>query len=196
MYIYRVRLDSVNGVSSTKETSIAALDLSEGEIRQTQFLEDDTIMLLWTSSGESSCQLLTMFRTLMINTTAAGSSYLLNIPFQPQSVRRPATGVSATASVSEFPIDYVPCESTPRTSEPKVPAAPLDVSAHTSLLKHAFTSTGPKADPARIEANGRQSRRAICVLYGDRLRYEVLDMDAELQDEEDDGKEDEGGSTR
>lgn len=48
VYIYRVVLDSVNGVSSTRSTSIAAFDLQEGEIRQLQFVEDDTLMILWS----------------------------------------------------------------------------------------------------------------------------------------------------
>lgn len=48
LYIYRVVLDSVNGVSSTRMTSIAALDLQEGDIRQLQFVEDDSLMILWS----------------------------------------------------------------------------------------------------------------------------------------------------
>ena len=46
VYIYPVILDSENGVSSTRSTSVAALDFQQGEIRQIQFLEDGTVMLL------------------------------------------------------------------------------------------------------------------------------------------------------
>ena len=51
MYIYRTVLDCENGVSSTRPTSIGAIDLQEGEIRQIQFVEDDTIMVLWSNNG-------------------------------------------------------------------------------------------------------------------------------------------------
>ena len=50
VYIYRIVLDSINGVSSTKSTSIAAIDLLEGEIRQIQFVDDDSLMILWSNS--------------------------------------------------------------------------------------------------------------------------------------------------
>lgn len=53
VYVYRVVLDSVNGVSSTRNTSIAALGLQEGEIRQLQFVEDDTLMILWSHPSTS-----------------------------------------------------------------------------------------------------------------------------------------------
>lgn len=51
LYIYRTILDSVNGVSSTRSTSVAAISLKQGEIRQLQFVDDDTIMALWTGEG-------------------------------------------------------------------------------------------------------------------------------------------------
>lgn len=38
-----------------------------------------------------------------------------------------------------------------------------------------------------VDVNGRKGRRAICVLYGDFMRYEVLDLDAAMgEDEEED----------
>lgn len=51
-YIYRTILDSVNGVSSTRSTSVAAVSLQQGEIRQLQFVDDDTIIVLWSSAGK------------------------------------------------------------------------------------------------------------------------------------------------
>jgi anaphase-promoting complex subunit 4 len=51
VYIYRVVSDSENGVSSTREICLGALDLQEGEIRQIQFVQDDTMMLLWSNNG-------------------------------------------------------------------------------------------------------------------------------------------------
>lgn len=35
-----------------------------------------------------------------------------------------------------------------------------------------------------MEVNGRKGRRVVCVLYGDGSRYEVFDLDAEMDDEE------------
>jgi anaphase-promoting complex subunit 4 len=40
----------------------------------------------------------------------------------------------------------------------------------------------------RFDVNGRKGRRAICVLYDDGLRYEVLDMDAEMADEDEESE--------
>lgn len=51
VYIYRTVLDSINGVSSSRHTSFAAVTLQEGEIRQLQFVEDDTLMVLWSNSS-------------------------------------------------------------------------------------------------------------------------------------------------
>ena len=51
VYIYRTVLDCENGVSSTRTTGIGAISLQEGEIRQIQFAEDDTMMVLWSNNG-------------------------------------------------------------------------------------------------------------------------------------------------
>lgn len=68
-------------------------------------------------------------------------------------------------------------------------------SSHAEFIKHVFAWSGPKSKPMRIEVNGRKGRRAICVVYGDGMRYEVIDMDAEEAEEEgEEGEEDETGS--
>lgn len=51
VYVYRTVLDSINGVSSTRHTSLAAVTLREGEVRQFQFVEDDTLMVLWSDAS-------------------------------------------------------------------------------------------------------------------------------------------------
>jgi anaphase-promoting complex subunit 4 len=52
VYIYRVSLETINGVSSTKGISIAALSLERGEIRQIQFVdEENTVMVLFSDAG-------------------------------------------------------------------------------------------------------------------------------------------------
>ncbi|GMF76409.1 unnamed protein product [Aspergillus oryzae] len=84
------------------------------------------------------------------------------------------------------------------SSTPAAPTVTLDVLAQesesTQWIKHAFTIPGPKLKPTRIYVNGRHDRRAICVLYGDGLRYEVLDLDAEMEDEEEEDEEPEEDS--
>lgn len=63
-------------------------------------------------------------------------------------------------------------------------------SPHTDLIKQVFASSGPKSRPLRIDVNGRKDRRAVCVVYGDGMRYEVLDLDGELiQDEDEEDSE-------
>lgn len=62
----------------------------------------------------------------------------------------------------------------------------------TGAIKHVFVPTGPKARPVWLDVNGRQGRRAVCVLYGDGMRYDVLDLDVaveECEDEEERGDE-------
>lgn len=50
-----------------------------------------------------------------------------------------------------------------------------------------FATSGPKIRPVRVDVHGRKDRRAVCVLYGDAMRYEVLDMDAAFEREETEG---------
>lgn len=45
-------LDSVNGVSSTKNIESAKINLQSGEIREIKFVEDNTLMLIWSNSGK------------------------------------------------------------------------------------------------------------------------------------------------
>ncbi|KAJ5126704.1 hypothetical protein N7448_007483 [Penicillium atrosanguineum] len=170
-YIYRTVLDSVNGVSSTRATSIASITLKEGEIRQLQFVQDDTLMVLWTDGK--------------------GSSYLLNFPFQPASAQQTLEKASAPALVPE----YTNCETKPTNPKPSAPATSLDVSSliETGVIRHAFTVSGSKTKPVHLDVNGRKSRRAVCVLYGDGMRYDVLDLDAAMENEEEDEEEDEEG---
>lgn len=199
VYIYRIVLDSVGGVSSTRSTSLATLDLQNGEVRQLQFVNDDTLMILWRDSSKSlthrlhipplnSVCNLTIYRT-------EGSSHLLNFPFQPDSAQ-PQSEASHPLPVV---LGYIECDSTPSVPKPTTPPTTLDLSPefhHTSVLIHIFALHGPKARPIHVDVNGRKGRRAICVLYGDAMRYEVLDLDAAMgedEDEEDDEDYQEGG---
>ncbi|CAG7942505.1 unnamed protein product [Penicillium nalgiovense] len=163
VYLYRVVLNSVGGVSSTRSTSLATLDLQNGEVRQLQFVSDDTLMILWRDSR--------------------GSSHLFNFPFQPASTQPQ----SETTDPSPLVLDYIECDSTPFAPKPTISATTLDLSPespHAGVLIHLFAPHGPKARPIHVDVNGRKGRRAICVLYGDAMRYEVLDLDATMIEDE------------
>ncbi|THC97798.1 hypothetical protein EYZ11_002714 [Aspergillus tanneri] len=173
MYLYRLVLDSANGVSSPRSTSIGAVDLQEGDIRQIQFVEDNTLMLLWSDSR--------------------GSFSLLHFTFQPVA---PGKVDAAADSVSPLPIEFHDYDSG-QTSLRPITATTLDLaspgSASTELIKHRFAVSGHKGKPARIETNGRRGRRAVCVLYSDAIQYDVLDLDAEMAEEEDEDDDEVGG---
>lgn len=66
-------------------------------------------------------------------------------------------------------------------------------STHVDRIRHAFGSTGPKSKPIRVDVNGREGRRVVCVLYGEGLRYDVLDLDNQVSEEG--NEEDEEGGT-
>ncbi|KAL4785877.1 anaphase-promoting complex, cyclosome, subunit 4-domain-containing protein [Aspergillus varians] len=158
LYVYRVVLDSENGVSSTRETQVGAINLQEGVIRQVQFVDDDKVMVLWSNNG--------------------GSAYLLQFPFQPvvQVVGDPETPFSIMYH------DIGDGEPAKETTDVDIPSPnPL----FPDLIKHQFA---PRARPVRMDVNGRKGRRAVCVLYAGALRYEILDLDAEVGDEDEEGE--------
>ena len=194
VYIYRVVLDSVNGVSSTRSTSRAALDLQEGEIRQLQFVEDDTLMVLWSHPSMSPLPLFLFTSALPANSTTEGPSYLLNFPFQPPSTISSGTDAKPP---SDLQLEYGNCSASNSGGSGPTKVLPLDIlsspdAPHATLVKHTFAAAGAGRGnrPVRVDVNGRRGRRAVCAVYGDGMRYEVFDMDAEVVEESDD--EDEG----
>ena len=88
-------------------------------------------------------------------------------------------------------LEYVECDPHPSDTKPCVSATLLDVSAlfEAGIVRHVFATSGLKAKPVRVDVNGRKGRRAVCVLYGDAMRYDVLDLDAAMEDEEDEDLE-------
>ena len=187
-------LDSVNGVSSTRSTSIAALDLQEGEIRQLQFVEDDTLMILWSHPSMSSPPPFLSTSALPANSTTEGPFYLLNLPFQPSSALSSGTD---TKPPSDLQLVYENCSASNNGGSGPTKVLHLDIlsspdAPHATLVKHTFAAagTGRGNRPVRVDVNGRRGRRAVCAVYGDGMRYEVFDMDAEVVDEEEDDDED------
>lgn len=169
MYVYRIVIDSINGVSSTRETSIAALSFKEGVVTQLQIVEDDTLMILYADDD---------------------AAYLLNLPFQPASILEASDQTDPLA----VPLNYVDNNPHPTTEKPSIQPTLVDIESlleGTDIVIHTFASSGPKSNPIHFDVNGRQGRRAVCVLYGDAMRYDVLDLDAEMEEEEYDEEEEE-----
>ncbi|KAI2791078.1 hypothetical protein POX_c03933 [Penicillium oxalicum] len=162
VYLYRLVLDSVNGVSSTRKSSVAAMSFDTGSVRQVQFVEDDTLMILYASDT---------------------TSYLLNLPFQPISTMT----ASQTDEFLFVPLNYVDNDPQPTATKPIVTPTELNIASlltETKTVIHTFAPSGPKSSPLRIDVNGRPGRRAVCVLYGDGMHYDVLDLDAAMDEEE------------
>jgi anaphase-promoting complex subunit 4 len=113
----------------------------------------------------------------------------LNIPFQPSSIHQ--------QDLNDPPIPnliYTEGDSTPSSPKPTTPITDLDLSDGyfwEGVVKHLFAAHGPKAKPVHVDVNGRKGRRAVCVLYGDSMRYEVLDLDAAMEDEDEEVDEEE-----
>ena len=56
VHIYRVRLRSVNGVTSTNNIAFTCSSLEEGSIEDTQFIDDATLMVLCSNASKGpSC---------------------------------------------------------------------------------------------------------------------------------------------
>lgn len=121
---------------------------------------------------------------VLANPDIEGFSYLVNFPFQPVS----AQPTSVKAEIPTLVLDYTVCESHPSEPKPSVQPTSLDLSSlfQSGSVRHVFATSGPKARPVQFDVNGRSGRRAICVLYGDAMRYDVLDLDAGIEDEEED----------
>ncbi|OKL64108.1 hypothetical protein UA08_01046 [Talaromyces atroroseus] len=162
LIIYRIDIQCINGVSSSKATSVASLRLPNGEIKQVQFVEDGTVMLLYTNEDRS---------------------YLLNFPISPPS--------SKNDSEPEFYPKYETYDNLTATFTPPMPdAMDLDIaSKHADIVLHCFAASGIKSKPIKLSVNGRKDRRVICVLFADMIHYEVLHIDHRYEDEDEEAEE-------
>lgn len=96
------------------------------------------------------------------------STYLINFPYR----HNPNAEFSPLRGIVERPSDNSRVHR----------VAKLDLNQHPSFFKHKFAS-GP--EPVGLEVNGRKGRRVVCVLYGDKSRYSVFDLDTAAVDEDD-----------
>jgi hypothetical protein len=128
------------------------------------------------------CFLLSIQLRVFTDFYLEGSSYLLNFPFQPASAQKTSEKASTPALVPK----YTDCETSPTDAKPAAPITSLGLSSllETGVVRHAFAVSGSKTKPVHLAVNGRKGRRAVCVLYGDGMRYDVLDLDAAMENEE------------
>lgn len=95
-------------------------------------------------------------------------------------------------------LKYTDCANQQSDAEPSVQTTTLDISSllQAGFVRHVFATSGSKARPIQLDVNGRKGRRAVCVLYGDAMRYEVLDLDdaMDVEEEDDDGEDEVEGS--
>lgn len=119
-----------------------------------------------------------------------GTSHLLNIPFQPGLVHQ-----EDTEELSVPNLIYTANDTTPTSPQPTAPLTDLNFADEYpwESIKHVFAAHGHKAKPVHVDVNGRKGRRAVCVLYGDSMRYEVLDLDAAIEEEEVEVEDEEQG---
>ncbi|OJD22627.1 hypothetical protein ACJ73_06023 [Blastomyces percursus] len=161
-YIYRVVINTINGVSSTKATLLATIDLQRGNISEIKFVEDGTLMLLLSEEN-----------TYLISFPYTTNS---NATIHPNYVRvdEDGPGISATSD------SVVPAEQLTH----------LDLANpehHAEFVRHTFIQQ-EGMEPVELQVNGRKGRRVVCVLYADGLRYTVFDIDSsEGGEEEEDG---------
>lgn len=152
------------------------------------------MILLW-SSGRIHVSHLFIVRcpNESADLSEAGSCYLLEFPFMPSPSQAPADGSNEDVPFSLSYVDIDPKSVTPGFEVPSTAMVNLSVeSKHAVRIRHAFATAGAKSRPIRVDVNGRKGRRVVCVLYGEGLRYEVLDLDNEVPEDEDEGEVDAG----
>ncbi|EEP77994.1 conserved hypothetical protein [Uncinocarpus reesii 1704] len=159
-YLERVVLTTVNGVSSTEVVLTAKISFQKGSIMDIKFVEDGTIMLLWSDG----------------NTPAL--NHLIQIPYKPD--------VDPSFSLNYVKRDH----SDHLALEEQIIYLDLltPSSHHASFVRHTFPQR-ENMEPLHIEVNGRRGRRVVCVLYSDRQWYSVFDIDS-VDDRDDEDEED------
>lgn len=178
MLIYRTALEITNGVSSTKDIQVSSINLSGGEVKQVQFVEDGTIFVLHTDDGIFSIPL----NSTTNLTTLANKSRLVNF-----SIYHTSTGVNTKeASSNQFHPPYEPYGRLSNNTQLLPEPLKIDIYGdEADLVIHSFSPSGSKSRPIRLNVSGRRKeRRAACVLYADQVHYEVLDIDSQVHDED------------
>ena len=124
---------------------------------------------------------------MVLWSTRHNSSCLLNLPFQASSAMHPDKKVMFAPA-----LNYVEIDAHPTESKPNVPIDVVDMPGvfdNLDIGRHVFPTSGSKSKPLRIDVNGRESRRAACVLYRDAIHYDVFDLDGVLVEGSEEGSD-------
>lgn len=159
VYLYRgVLRPTADGTSTTKAVLVAPLTLDSGEIICIKFVEDGTLLLLWKQGGADPC------------------SRLISVPYlarrRNQGHGHRDDGVLFTPSFSAATAD--------NDGGGKVQSVFQNERQRAAFIRHTFLPSAgeQRLDPVEIEVNGRRGRRVVCVLFSDRSKYAVYDMDS------------------
>ncbi|EFW18783.1 hypothetical protein D8B26_005595 [Coccidioides posadasii str. Silveira] len=159
LYLERAVLTTINGVSSTETLLTATISLRQGTIMDVKFVEDGTIMLLWSDGN------------------IPGAKYLIHFPYQPDK-----DPLFSPKYVKDGNSDQPPPSDQITHLDIFDPR-----SHHVTFVRHTFPQDKNR-DPLRIEVNGRPGRRVVCALYSDRQWYSVFDIDS-MDDRDDEEKD-------
>ena len=99
----------------------------------------------------------------------AAPSELLFIPFREDQDAHPRLRYTNTSPGSDTRSAFDP---TPDSHD-------LDLSsaeAKKPYIRHSFNEALSRK-PARLEVNGRKGRRVVCVVFDDKIRYKLFDLD-------------------
>lgn len=140
---------------------MAPLTLGGGEIIRIKFVEDGTLLLLWKEGG------------------AEARSRLISVPYLSHHQIR-TNGDDGGTGTGEIP--FTPTFAPVKKGEPvrgqKAQSVFQNDQQRAALTRHTFFNDEQQLEPIEIEVNGRRGRRVVCVLFSDRSKYAVYDMDS------------------
>ena len=167
--IFKVTLKVENGMSTTESVRFAGIHPSPGRVQDVKFVDDENIML--AVIGECMCPSTLQYnRKYKSHDVHAASSHLANIKYRQSNGHEGLTyaNLALNNTIDEESISNNML---------------IDLARPSPLLRHSFPKD-PGWSPERMEINGRDGRRAVCVLAQDALRYRVYELDSAPNNDE------------
>ena len=168
--IFCIKMAVENGVSSTKNVQHADIPIPAGAVRDLRFIDDTALMLAFVGhDGESqqNLQLRDVSNILVLDVPR-----LVRIHYRSQDQSGKFL-IYRKTSLSPRPKETeVHCESTDDYCG-------IDLTSSDDVALHAVHRfpTNKGWMPQRLEINGRQNRRMICVLAEDGLHFRQYGLD-------------------
>lgn len=148
-------------MSDTKSVNYVDIHPSSGKIQDVRFVDDENIMLAVV--GECKYLQVLYNRKRKADRVYKASSHLINIQY------RQSDGAEGLHFA-----DYGVNREGDADSPPHIQSFDLEQAG--PYLRHSFPKD-PSWTPERMDINGRQGKRALCVLSQDALHYRVYDLD-------------------